>query len=156
MPDIKQVNLTWIAPESDYLKGFDIYRNDELIERVSSSTVAYSDNTEELENGNYTYCVIPLYPVECDLEDECITNIYVGIKDYVAALHLYPNPANDVVNISGADIANVKIFNSMGQLLLSQHNKNVINVSELINGIYILSIELSTGYIIYRKVIINR
>ena len=155
IPDIKQVNLTWTAPESADLTGFDIYRNDELIDRVSPSTVFYSDNTSELEEGNYKYCVIPVYPPECDLEDECITNIYVGIKTYSSILHLYPNPANNTVNITGADIANVKVFNNTGQLILNEYNTNEINVSKLPNGIYILSIEISTGYIIYKKIIIN-
>jgi len=108
-----------------------------------------------LEEGNYKYCVIPVYPPECDLEDECITNIYVGIKTYSSILHLYPNPANNTVNITGADIANVKVFNNTGQLILNEYNTNEINVSKLPNGIYILSIEISTGYIIYKKIIIN-
>jgi len=155
IPDIKQVNLTWKAPESTELTGFDIYRNDELIDRVSPFIVFYSDNTAEFEEGNYKYCVIPVYPDECDLEDECIDNIYVGIKTYSSTLHLYPNPANNVVHISGADIANVKVFNNTGQLILNEYNTNIINISGLPNGIYILSIETSTGNIIYKKIIIN-
>jgi len=155
IPDMQQVNLTWIAPESDYLKGFDIYRNDELIERVSPSTVSYSDNTEELENGNYTYCVIPLYPVECDLEDECITNIYVGIIDYKDNILIYPNPATNLITISGDMISKVRMYNNIGQLILNEYNTNEINVSQLTNGIYILSIETLTGHIIHKKIIIN-
>jgi len=154
-PDIKQVNLTWAAPESADLTGFNIYRNDELIDHLPPSTVSYSDNTAELEEGDYKYCVIPVYPDECDLEDECITNIYVGIKTYNSSLHLYPNPANNVVNIQGVDVISVKGFNNIGQLILTQHNTNTINVSGLTNGIYILSIEISTGYISHKKIIIN-
>jgi hypothetical protein len=149
-----QVNLSWIAPESDYLKGFDIYRNDILLERISSSTVFYSDNTAELENGYYKYCVVPAYPVECDLDEECF-GTYLDIKDYENNILIYPNPANNIVNILGVDVANVKVSNNVGQLLLSQHNTNTINVSELQNGIYILSIETLTGYITQKKIIIN-
>jgi len=156
-PDISQVNLTWTAPESTELTGFDIYRNDELIDHVSLSTVFYSDNTAELEDGDYKYCVIPMYPDECDLEDECFETYIsnVGIVDYKDNIIIYPNPANNAVHISGADVTSINIFNNIGQLILTQHNTNTINVSGLTNGIYILSIEISTGYIIYKKLIIN-
>jgi len=157
IPDIKEVHLTWKVPESADLIGFDIYRNDELINHIPPSTVFYSDNTEELENGTYKYCVVPIYPSICTLDEKCFeTQIDVGIENYTATLHLYPNPANDIVHISGFDITNVKIFNTIGQLILNQHNTNTINVSKLTNGIYILSIEISTGYIIHKKIIINR
>jgi len=151
------VNLSWKAPESDNLKGFDIFRNDELIDHIDPEMLSYSDNTAELEEGDYKYCVVPVYPSVCTLDEECfeayISN--VGIVDYKDDILIYPNPANDIVNISGADIANVKIFNAIGQLVLSQQNNNVINVSGLKNSIYILSIETLTGNTIQKKIIIN-
>jgi hypothetical protein len=155
-PDIKQVNLTWIAPESDYLKGFDIYRNDERIDQLLPDTTFYTDNTAELENGDYKYCVIPVYPFVSDLEDECFEiSINVSIVDYKDNIMIYPNPANNIINVTGADIANVKIFNNIGQLILTQHNTNIINVSTLTNGLYLLTIELTTGNMIQKKIIKN-
>jgi hypothetical protein len=152
----RQVNLTWIAPESDDLTGFDIYRNDSLIDHLSSTTIFYIDYTAELENGNYTYCVIPLYPYECDLEDECREiPIYVGIKNYASTIDIYPNPADNIVNISGISVANVKVFNNMGQLISTQHHTNAINISALTNGMYILYIETLTGNTIQKKLTIN-
>ena len=155
-PDIKQVDLTWKAPESTYLKGFDIYRNDELIDHISPDTVFYADHTEDLENGDYKYCVAPVYPFVCDLDEECFEiSINVGVADYNNNIMVYPNPANNVVNISGIDVVNIKFFNSVGQSVLNQHNTNTINVSTLQNGIYLLTIETSTGSLIQKKLIIN-
>ncbi|MCL2435760.1 MAG: T9SS type A sorting domain-containing protein [Lentimicrobiaceae bacterium] len=152
-----QVNLSWTAPESTDLIGYDIYRNDELIDHLPPSTVSYFDNTTELEDGYYTYCVSPIYPSICSLDEKCfgtyISN--VGIVDYKDNILIYPNPTNNIVNISGIDVANVKIFNSIGQLVLNQHNTNAINVSALQNGIYILSVKTSTGSIIQKKISIN-
>ncbi|MCL2435746.1 MAG: T9SS type A sorting domain-containing protein [Lentimicrobiaceae bacterium] len=151
-----QVNLSWKLPESSYLIGFDIYRNDELITHVSPSTMFYSDNTFELENGDYKYCVVPVYPSICTLDEKCFeTHINVGIANYKDYIMVYPNPARDIVTVSGIDVSNVKVFNNMGQLILTQHNKNVINISKLTKGIYIFSIELSTGNTIQKKIIIN-
>ena len=154
-PDIKQVNLTWVVPESTYLKGFDVYRNEELLDRVSPSTISYSDNTEELENGDYKYCVIPVYPFVCDLEDECFEAHIVGIRDYNYNILIYPNPANNIINIAGTDITNIKIFNNIGQIILNENNTNTINVSGLTNGLYLLTIETSTGQTTQKKLIIN-
>jgi len=152
-----QVNLSWKTPESDDLKGFDIYRNDELIDHVPPSTVFYSDNTAELEEGDYKYCVLPVYPSECTLDEECFETYInnVGIANYKDNIMVYPNPATNFINISGNIVSEVRIYNNIGQLILNEYNTNEINVSQLTNGIYILSIDVSTGQIIQKKIIIN-
>jgi hypothetical protein len=155
IPEKHQVQLSWKAPESTVLQGFDIYRNDILIDHLLP-TIFYVDNTAGLETGAYKYCIIPVYSSVCTLNDECFeTSINVGVIDYKDNIVVYPNPANDIVNISGTNIANVKIFNCMGQQILNQHHNNEISVSNLPNGIYILSIELSTKQIIRKKLIIQ-
>jgi len=152
----KQVNLAWKAPESDDLIRFDIFRNDILIAHLPPSIVFYSDNTAELEDGDYKYCAVPVYPSECTFDEKCFkTYINIGVKNYKDNILVYPNPANNIVTISGIDVANVKIFNNIGQLLLNEYNTNEINASKLTNGIYILSIETLTGNTIQKKLIIN-
>jgi hypothetical protein len=153
----KQVNLSWKAPESADLTGADVYRNDSLIVHLPPSTISYSDDTSELANGDYTYCIIPVYPVECDLEDVCVEiPINVGVKNYTDNIMIYPNPATHSITISGDIVSEVKMSNDIGQLILSEYNTNEINVSKLTNGIYILSIETSTGQIIQKKIIIKK
>ena len=152
-----QVNLTWKAPESTDLIGFDIYRNDVLIDSLPPSTVSFSDNTKELDNGNYKYCVIPVYPIECDLDEKCFeTNINVGVINYKDNITIYPNPATNLITISSNRVLAVKVYNNIGQLILNEYNTNEINVSKLTNGIYILSVEISAGNTIQKKIIINR
>jgi len=152
------VNLSWVAPESENLTGFDILRNGELLEHVTPTTVSYSDNTENFEEGNYKYCVLPVYPYLCTFEDECYETYInnVGIDIYSSTLRVYPNPATNLLNISGDWVAEVKIYNNMGQLILMQHNTNTINVSGLPNGIYLLHVETSTGNTLQKKITINR
>jgi len=152
-----QVNLTWKSPENDDIIGFDIYRNDELIEHIPPATIFYSDNTAELEDGDYKYCVIPVYPSICNMEDECFETYIsnVGITNYKDHIMIYPNPATNFINISGDMVSEIKMYNNIGQLILTQHNTNTINVSGLTNGIYLLAIETSTGYNTQTKLIIN-
>jgi hypothetical protein len=138
------------------LTGFDIFRNNMFINHVTPSTNFYTDNTSKLEDGVYRYCVKPVYPFSCTFEDNCFeTYISVGINIYSSTLNFYPNPATNSINISGDRVAELKMYNSIGQLILSQHNTNVINVSGLTNGIYMLAVETSTGNIIHKKIIIN-
>jgi hypothetical protein len=156
IPEDKQVKLTWVAPESDYLKGFDIYRNEELIDQLLPDTTFYTDNTENLKNGTYKYCVIPVYPFVCNLDEECFeAHINVGVADYNHNILIYPNPANNVINITGDRVSTVKMYNNIGQLILTQHNTNTINVSTLTNGLYLLTIELTTGDTTQKKIIVN-
>jgi hypothetical protein len=151
-----QIKLSWKAPESDDLTGFNIFRNDELIEHLTPSTTFYTDNTDKLESGDYKYCVLPFYPFACTFVEECFEiSINVSIVDYKDNIIVYPNPANNIITIAGSGIANIKIFNNVGQLVLFQQNTNTINVSALTNGIYILSIETLSGSIIQKKIIIN-
>jgi len=156
--ETKLVNLSWVAPESENLTGFNIYRNDELLEQVASTIVSYSDNTENFEEGNYKYCVLPVYPYLCTFEDECYETYInnVGIDIYSSTLSVYPNPATNLLNISGDLVVEVKIYNNMGQLILMQHHTNTINVSGLPNGIYLLHVETSTGNTLQKKITINR
>jgi len=152
-----QVNLNWETLESDGLIGFDIYRNEELIDQVPPSTVLFSDNTAELEDGDYNYCVVPIYPSVCTLEDQCFETYIsnVGIVDYKDHIVVYPNPANNVINIIGDRVSTLKMYNNIGQLILTQQHTNTINVSTLQNGLYLLTFETSTGQTTQKKIIKN-
>jgi len=156
--EIKQVSLSWTAPESEYLESFDIFRNDILLINVSVTTNSYLDDTENLEDGDYKYCVLPVYSFVCNLEDKCFETYIsnVGIKNYSSIINIYPNPAINSINISGDIVAEIKIYNNIGQLVLSQSNTNIINVSGFPNGIYVLSVETSAGCTIQKKITINR
>lgn len=55
--------------------------------------------------------------------------------------NVYPNPANDVLNISSNnEISKVAIFNMIGQELLNASSSNNINISDLSEGFYLVSI----------------
>jgi hypothetical protein len=58
---------------------------------------------------------------------------------------IYPNPVSEKINIQNLNklnISNIKIFNMLGKVVLSTLNSTeIIDVSSLVNGIYILSIK---------------
>ena len=68
---------------------------------------------------------------------------------------LYPNPANEIVNISSEEeIMNVKIYDLRGQLISEYiHTKN-IDISMVLEGLYIVEIETKSG-ISFEKLLIK-
>jgi hypothetical protein len=157
IPETKQVNLSWTAPTSVHLTGFDIFRNDALIDHVAPTAIFYSDHTAGLAAGDYKYCVVPVYPFSCDLEDECFeTTIPVGINNYSSGIRLFPNPASNVVHLSGTDRAAVKVFNSMGQLMNSYDNVNSVSVSSYKTGIYFFNVATIDGDVGVFKVVVTK
>ncbi len=81
----------------------------------------------------------------------------IGIyKEVNQQINIYPNPANDNINIDISNSLNIteniiiNIFNSLGQLIKEEelhfeNNKAIINTKDLVNGIYLLTLFDSTN-----------
>jgi beta-glucanase (GH16 family) len=71
-------------------------------------------------------------------------------------LKVYPNPAVNVVNLESSQVINqVDVFDLSGQLLLSEKEEtNVLDISAVKTGIYILKV-YSNGIIINRKLVVQ-
>ena len=50
-----------------------------------------------------------------DFEVDIIYETTVGIGENNSTLTLFPNPANDVLTLSGAGLQNITVFNALGQ-----------------------------------------
>jgi hypothetical protein len=68
---------------------------------------------------------------------------------------VYPNPAKSVLNVSKARNADITIMNLDGRVVRSRKNVHSINVSDLDDGIYAVSIK-DGATISIQKIIINR
>lgn len=60
-------------------------------------------------------------------------------------MHVYPNPATDILYVTGLDSDNIpyQLFNSHGQIIQTGilNNGNTINMMDVKNGIYILKVQ---------------
>lgn len=65
-------------------------------------------------------------------------------SDEVSTVQIYPNPATNVVHIQGVEIAEIRVFNAMGQLVKTVHG-NEVNVSDMAQGQYLLRITDVSG-----------
>jgi acetyl esterase/lipase len=119
------------------------------------------DGSCDLPNG----CGDPLYveydaSVTCSDANACITLIPTGINEVIdASTDIYPNPANNSLNIVSnfIDINTISIYNLHGQEVLNttvNANQIKINTSSLANGIYIIDIK-SNNTSVKRKLIIE-
>ncbi len=67
--------------------------------------------------------------------------IYVENKSH--KIHIFPNPTSDKIEIAGVDDPNnsvVLIINPLGRIILEQHFSEILNVTNISSGMYILKI----------------
>jgi hypothetical protein len=67
-------------------------------------------------------------------------------------LSVYPNPAGGVVRIEGVVADEVQVYNSLGQLVKSVLGANEIDLSGLVDGVYLLRIMDADGKIYTNKI----
>lgn len=75
-----------------------------------------------------------------------------------SAYKVYPNPVKDILTIKGENMSQVKIYNSLGQIVESiETNDDVVEVSveNFQNGMYFINIINKDGRMLSRKVIVE-
>ncbi len=77
------------------------------------------------------------------------------VTNNVNAVVVYPNPANDLLTITGANNAGITITNTLGQVVKTINTyTNTINIADLAKGMYVVTI-VKDNEIITKKVIKN-
>ena len=70
--------------------------------------------------------------------DACVITSVEEINDKV--ISVYPNPAMETVTIDGVEAAEVQVYNVLGQLVKTVRGTNEIDLSGLVDGVYLLRI----------------
>ena len=137
------------------------------IDLVASGGVSYLWNTEDTNSmitpdTNGLYSVVALDTNGC--ADTALFNVtYItstGIwNNSSSTINLYPNPANDILNISSSDnIKSLKVKDLLGRIIYSSldiNSKSIsLNTSNFRNNVYLLSLIINDKLII-KKIIIN-
>ena len=97
--------------------------------------------------GTPNYIDFDLTPVFSVSEGRLVSGKQLG-NDEIAGIKLFPNPVKDELNLEiSYDNAKVKIFNATGAIVkeIELNGEKVISVSDLANGLYILSVEDEKG-----------
>lgn len=96
----------------------------------------------------------------CNSQSEVLAECASGIQyeNQESLITLYPNPAQEaftISNMSKINIEDVTVYNNLGQKVFSDnYRKEMINISSLKQGIYIVELK-SDGFSIRKKLIIN-
>ncbi|MCY1524422.1 hypothetical protein D9M68_593530 [compost metagenome] len=126
----------------------------------------FGDNTSTSTSASpvHSYAAAGTYTVTVTLTNDCgsttltkqVTVQGNGVHDLdldEAALKLYPNPANQSIvvdNESSMHLQEIQVYNVLGQLVATHkathpNGKQVINVSNLANGMYHMRIRFTEG-----------
>ena len=156
--DENRVTLRWTEPElrpEEDLVGYQVYRGESLVGEELITETEYTDNYSG--GGRLNYHVLAVYSdgttsksyniVYCDKTES------VPEEGSVDAITLSPNPTSGIVRIEGATVAEVKVYNALGQLVKTTRNSNEINLKGLPQGIYTLHITNEVDNHVIRKVI---
>lgn len=100
------------------------------------------------------YCVTAVYGDE-ESEPVCATAVITGVADEPenGGITISPNPTNGIVRIEGATVAEVQVYNVLGQRLNTMMNTNECDMEGLPQGIYTLRITDEHGFSVTKKVI---
>ena len=118
----------------------------------------YNVETNALESKYDFTCKKPstrnLYVGELIEIDANYTTPNDEIKTADKRFCVYPNPVHNTLNISSEfEISHAKLYNHLGQIILSVASTNTLDVSGLQAGIYILRVEETDGKINIQKII---
>ncbi|MGI6718073.1 MAG: C25 family cysteine peptidase [Bacteroidales bacterium] len=108
------------------------------------------------ESGTANVPITPVFTsgnidlvITCPQKIPYVTHL-TGIDD--SNISVFPNPTNNIININGIVVKDVRVYNNLGQLVDIQY-VNVINVSKYLPGIYLFNIRSEDGNIYKVKVV---
>lgn len=155
------VASTLVSPErkygekslSDPLTGYRVYRDGQLIKDIPYPFATYFTDTEFTKGFDFEYCVTAVYG-DKESEPVCATAIITGVAEEQGndGVTVLPNPTNGHVYIEGARVAEVMVYNAIGQLEKTVQGNNEINLKGLPKGMYLLRIIDENGAIATKKV----
>lgn len=68
----------------------------------------------------------------------------IGEVDTAEPINLFPNPASSILNISG-EVKHLMVYDITGRILIKKYNTNMVDVSCLCNGLYIIRVTTPNG-----------
>ena len=129
------------------------YKNNSLITGATNKNYVITDATQQ-DAGTYFCRVKNSVVTSLTIETERVTLVYDATfstedKEFSKAIKLYPNPVNDVLQISNTtdiSIDRIEIYNVLGaRVQVIKKPQNTINVSSLSNGMYLLKLYTEKG-----------
>ena len=109
-----------------------------------------------IEHERQTEYALSLLPRRPIANKDCAENDPKLDISVPVCISISPNPTNGLIRIEGATIAEVKVYNTMGQLVMTTQNTNEIDLSGLAPGVYSLRIKDLHQTVTNKKVVVKQ
>jgi hypothetical protein len=86
---------------------------------------------------------------------ECLEKNTTGVEENRFEAVVYPNPANGVVRIEGVVADEVQVYNALGQVVKIVRRTNEVDMSGLVEGVYLVRIRDKEGGSFMEKVMVR-
>ena len=86
------------------------------------------------------------------IDDIFIEGSYDGVEEEAESIGVYPNPARDRVVIEGLEAVEVMVYNTSGQMVKCVRGTNEIDLSGLVEGVYLVRIMDADGKVYTNKI----
>lgn len=148
--------LTLNQKDEETLTGYKVYKDGQLMEEIGRRFQTYSFDNGYSIGEMVTYSVTAMYS-EMESEPVSITFTYDGLKDHndMELVTVSPNPTNSLVRIEGTTVAEVKVYNALGQMVKTVRNLNEVHLGNLPTGLYTLRINTEKGETVNKKVVLK-
>lgn len=84
----------------------------------------------------------------------------IGVNEVIEeVLSVYPNPANNEINVSAKNLMKVTVYNGVGQMVYTQNaNADVMTIAteSMENGLYYVTVETSDGTASTQKIVVSK
>ena len=159
------VQLTW---ECDYAPSkFKIYRSEdgETYEEIGDVTGDVHEYLDEMQRVTYYYKVTA-YSSACESDpaitpdntDYVMLIVPLGTEENTVNARMYPNPTTGALNIEGAALTSVVVYNLVGQKVYEetiQGNSSVIDMKSFGCGMYLVKVASANGSITEKITVIE-
>ncbi len=148
---IDDIRLTYNPVD---LESFNVYRSTtdddyQLIANVpaveNQTSYEYFDN---VDLGTYYYHVTAVYTSEGETEPDSIMVSSLSVDENDVNVAVYPNPTRGLLKVEGADMKQITVINTFGQVVYDapvEVLEAVIDMSQFSEGMYILRVDTENG-----------
>lgn len=150
---VDTVEITFNGPNSDTIISGKVSNIDTFYVKIINNTsynfyiddVLLSEDITIFQKNNLYDIAISYGSFDTNIEFDLTQIATTGLKENTQTVFsLYPNPTADFLNIKGDNVETVKVFNTSGQMVLSDKGSNFgdtkLDVTSLKNGVYMLMV----------------
>ena len=162
--EVMELYLGWNAPEegsTGELQRFDVYRDNAVIATVEYEPMLHYLYTDTITIGAQAeYFIMAVYSDGCEAPSEIL--IGEGIPYQLSEMDVenvsvYPNPAENQLNIAAEGLQRIAVYNAMGQLVetkVADGNQFVLQVRDYASGLYTIQVVTANG-VVTRSIIVQ-